>query len=68
MCTRYYIDNTDPSLIPIIEEAERSPLYNRFLLEARRKITTSGEVFPTDIVPVIARTETASAKPFFREG
>ena len=26
MCTRYYIDNTDPILIPIIEEAEKSPL------------------------------------------
>ena len=49
MCTRYYIDNSDPILIPIIEEAERSPLYDRFLLEAGRKITTSGEVFPTDI-------------------
>ncbi|MBR3243412.1 MAG: SOS response-associated peptidase family protein [Parasporobacterium sp.] len=54
MCTRYYLDNEDPILKTITEEMEKSPLCGRFLLETGRKFTTSGEVFPTDIVPVIA--------------
>ena len=51
MCTRYYLDNEDPILKTITEEMEKSPLCGRFLLETGRKFTTSGEVFPTDIVP-----------------
>lgn len=54
MCTRYYIEKDYPAFKPIIEEVEKSPLYNKFLINKGQKIITYGEVHPTDIVPVLA--------------
>ena len=54
MCTRYFIDNTDPALVPIIKEMEAAPLYQTFLKKQASPIISSGEIFPTNIVPVIA--------------
>ena len=54
MCTRYFIDNSDPELIPIIEEMRKAPLYNTFALKQVSPIVAEGEIFPTNVVPVIA--------------
>lgn len=54
MCTRFYIDKEDPILIPIIQAAERAPIYDAFMRRLGRALITSGEVRPTDIAPVLA--------------
>lgn len=54
MCTRYYIDNYREDFRELFEEVKRSALTECFLTKAARPIVYSGEVRPTDIVPVIA--------------
>ncbi|MBR2696382.1 MAG: SOS response-associated peptidase family protein [Parasporobacterium sp.] len=54
MCTRYYIKKEDPVYVPIIRASERSPLYERFQADTGKTMITSGEIRPTDIVPVLA--------------
>ena len=61
MCTRFFINKDEPAFQPIIQAAERSPLYEQFLLRAGKRILTEGEIRPTDIVPVIASSR--SGKP-----
>ena len=61
MCCRYWADDS-PELRAIVEEMNRSPL-----TEAWRRttaITTSGEIRPTDVVPVIASNK-AGARAVF---
>lgn len=53
MCCRYYID-PDSEVEPYIRAAERSPLKERLERELSKPMLTSGEVRPTDLVPVIA--------------
>ena len=53
MCCRYYID-PDSEIEPYIRAAERSPLKERLKRELKKPMLTSGEVRPTDLVPVIA--------------
>lgn len=54
MCTRYYIDNYRDDFRELFEEVKRSKLAERFIVKAARPIIYSGEVRPTDVVPVIA--------------
>lgn len=54
MCTRYYIDDKDPEMIPVIKEMKEAALYQTFLRKQTSPIISSGEIFPTNIVPVIA--------------
>ena len=54
MCTRFYLDDSIPELKNILEAGTRGSLARRFLTTHGRPILTSGEVRPTDIVPVIA--------------
>lgn len=54
MCTRFFIEKDELVFQPIIKEVEQSPLYNKFLVNKGQKIITSGEIHPTDIVPVLA--------------
>lgn len=54
MCGRYFIDDTDPVMIPIINEMKEAPLYNTFLKKQASPIVAPGEIFPTNVVPVIA--------------
>lgn len=51
MCGRYWTDES-PELREIVEEMNRSPLVDRW--HRTTKITTYGEIRPTDVVPVIA--------------
>ena len=53
MCCRYYID-PDSEVEPYIRAPERSPLKERLESELSKPMLTSGEVRPTDLVPVIA--------------
>ena len=53
MCCRYYID-PDSEVEPYIRAAERSPLKERLERGLSKPMLTSGEVRPTDLVPVIA--------------
>ena len=53
MCCRYYID-PDSEVEPYIRAAEHSPLKERLERELSKPMLTSGEVRPTDLVPVIA--------------
>lgn len=61
MCTRFFINRDEPAFAPIVKAVERSPLYEKFLLWAGKKILTEGEIRPTDIVPVLASSR--SGKP-----
>ena len=57
MCTRFYIEPGSPSMELIAEKAKKSPVLRRFLLnnqEEKDLLHTSGEIRPTNIVPVIA--------------
>ena len=51
MCGRYWVDES-PELRSIVEEMNRSPLVSKF--QETSAITTSGEIRPTNVVPVIA--------------
>jgi putative SOS response-associated peptidase YedK len=54
MCTRFFIEKNAPELRDIIVAATSSVLADKFIKTHGRPIITSGEVRPTDIVPVIA--------------
>lgn len=61
MCGRYWLDE-DPALRPIVEEMNRSPQVDKF--QRTTAITTSGEVRPTDVVPVIASSKAGDKRVF----
>ena len=61
MCTRYWID-VSPELREIVEEMRRSSLMERW--EQTARIVTSGEVRPTDVVPVIASNKAGKRSVF----
>jgi putative SOS response-associated peptidase YedK len=57
VCCRYWIEPGEPDLQDIIEKLYRSPLLRRQMTSQASKagkVVTSGEVRPTDIVPVLA--------------
>lgn len=53
MCTRFYIEPQEVALQKLGEAALRAPLAKRFEKEGKT-IVTSGEIFPSYVVPVIA--------------
>ena len=53
MCCRYYYADHDEKLRAIAAEAGKSPLAYKFMLAAT-PLMTSGEIRPTNVVPVIA--------------
>ena len=54
MCCRYWADES-PELRAIVEEMNRSPLMERWQNRAAKaSVRSFGEIFPTDVVPVIA--------------
>lgn len=58
MCGRYYIDGDDPSdaLSRIMDELNRK--------KTPEGLKTSGEIFPSDIVPVLANSRKGDVQPF----
>ena len=63
MCCRYYMEESE-ELEPIIEEANRSPLKERFESGLGRPLVTAGEVRPTNLVPVIAPNRSGAKTVF----
>lgn len=63
MCCRYYMEMS-PELRPIIEEANRSALKERIVNKLGRPMVTEGEVYPTNIVPVIAPNRSSARTVF----
>ena len=61
MCCRYWADDSY-ELRAIVEEMNRSPLVGRW--QRTTGITTSGEVRPTNVVPVIAPGRTGARAVF----
>jgi len=61
MCGRFYVEKDDPTeeLIKIIQEIDR-----KLKDDPDGLIVKQGEIFPTDIVPVIANSKTNNAQPF----
>ena len=53
MCTRYYFEAKTNEMEEIAAEAVKSPLARRFV-RAGSPVLTSGEIRPTNVVPVIA--------------
>ena len=51
MCCRYWIEES-PEVDAVIEEMGQSPLIHKW--KKTTGIKTSGEIYPTDVVPVIA--------------
>ena len=61
MCCRYYME-LSPELRPIVEEMNRSPLVRKFL--ETTAVLTSGEIRPTNVVPVIASSRSGARTVF----
>ena len=61
MCCRYYME-LSPELRPIVEEMNRSPLVRKFL--ETTAVLTSGEIRPTNVVPVIASSRSGERAVF----
>ena len=67
MCTRFFIEQNDPAFQPIFQKVKESSLYDRFCNKLGYPIETSGEIFPTNIVAVVAPDKhgNASAYPMY---
>ena len=64
MCTRFYIEKENAELQDIMEAAGRSALTMRFLKKMAKPLLTSGEIRPTDLVPVIASNQKGKRSVF----
>ena len=64
MCCRYYME-LSPELRPYIEAADRSPLKEKLVDRLARPLVSSGEVRPTDLVPVLAPSAKAHKPSVF---
>ena len=53
MCCRYYMEMS-PELRPYVEQAKRKKLTVKMIDRLGKPLKTEGEIFPTDMVPVIA--------------
>ena len=64
MCTRYFMDDAPASLAEILLSAKQSKLAGKFLNELGKPVITQGEARPTDIVPVIATSQSGKRAVF----
>ena len=53
MCTRFYVEPDTEEIRDVIAEVQKSLLANKFI-RAGNAVLTSGEIRPTNVVPVIA--------------
>ena len=63
MCTRFYVLPNTEEIKEIVEEVQRSMLAGRFLKEGS-PVLTSGEIRPTNVVPVLASNREGKAAAF----
>ena len=61
MCGRFYIEKEDPTeeLVKIIEEIQK-----KLKDDSSEPSIKQGEIFPTDVVPIIARSKSGIPRPF----
>ncbi len=64
MCTRYYIARDDEYLSSIGGVAREHPLYVSMREKLGQPVKTEGEIFPGDIVPVIAVNKNGEERVF----
>ena len=64
MCTRFFIKEDSPEFTHIFDKAISSVLAERLITAKTRPIKTSGEIRPTDIVPVIASNRRGEKSAF----
>jgi len=64
MCTRFYYDNSIPKLEEYYETAKSSPIGQKFAFVLSKPVRNSGEVRPTDVVPVLAPDKTGEPAVF----
>ncbi len=63
MCTRFYAD-IDKELKPFIDEAQHAQFAQQMMIKLSRPVTMSGEIRPTDIAAVIARSRSGERAVF----
>lgn len=63
MCTRFYINISDEELRDIVRAAQATPLAQKFML-AGDPMASSGEIYPTNVVPVIASAKSGRKSVF----
>lgn len=63
MCTRFYAD-TDEELKPFVDDARRASFAQQMMTRLSRPLTMSGEIRPTDIAAVIARSRNGGRAVF----
>ena len=63
MCTRFYVEPDTEEIREIIAEVQRSQLSGKFI-KAGNAILTSGEIRPTNVVPVIASSRAGRRNAF----
>ena len=64
MCTRFYINISDKELREIVRAAQASPLAEQFTLAGESMTASGGEIFPTNVVPVIASSKSGKKTVF----
>lgn len=64
MCTRFYINISDEELREIVRAAQASPLAQKFMLAGDPVKASGGEIFPTNVVPVIALSRSGKKSVF----
>lgn len=63
MCTRFYLEPGTREIEDVIEVAQRSSLADKFS-RAGAEMLTSGEIYPTNVVPVIASDKSGRKSAF----
>ena len=63
MCTRFYIDISDKEMQDIVNAAANSALAHRFMV-AGDPMSKPGEIYPTNVVPVIASSRSGHRSVF----
>ena len=64
MCCRYYIDDNADELLPYIDAAAQTGLAKKMVAKLAKPLKQSGEIFPSDMVPVVARSKSGAVTAF----
>ncbi|MBR4204450.1 MAG: SOS response-associated peptidase [Clostridia bacterium] len=64
MCCRYYIDDKADEFAEYFKQAAASPLKDKMVARLARPLRISGEISPTDMVPVLAWDKKGSIRAF----